>query len=215
MTAPHARLRGEREAVQMTSADEAEIRQVLAEFRDGVRSALGENLIAIYVNGSLTMGDFEPASSDLDFLVVIRQALTDDEIRQLDAALREYLSGLLARPRPDELSPGSLASRVLNIARCLYGLETGRACTKVEAARWLGGHEPAVRPVHLGDLREHVAFPVRLARARAAARGCLQLLCPLPHRGSFLVRESRGRHARRALRRLPRVGHSRFPLCEI
>jgi hypothetical protein len=232
MTAPHARLRGEREAVEMTSADEAEIRQVLAEFRDGVRSALGENLIAIYVNGSLTMGDFEPASSDLDFLVVVRQALTDDEIRQLDelhqrlaaesprgarlegeyaaqrqlrpsgidgpaitvdpeggllpdkenmftaenvvairehglvlygppparvlppvdratldAALREYLSDLLVRPRPDELSPGLLASHVLNIARCLYGLETGRPCTKVEAARWLGGHEPAVRPV--------------------------------------------------------------------
>ncbi len=216
----------------MTSADEAEIRRVLAELRDGVRSALGENLIAIYVNGSLTMGDFEPASSDLDFLVVVREAPVAEQIGRLEAlhrrlaaespwgarlegeyaaqrqlrpsgiegpaitvepegrltpdvqnmftaenvmamrghglvlygpppasvlppvdratleaALRAYLGELLAPPRPDELSPGSLASRVLNVARCLYGLETGRPCSKVEAARWLGGREPAVRPV--------------------------------------------------------------------
>jgi hypothetical protein len=50
----------------------------------------------------------------------------------------------------------------------------------------------AIRFGHLGDLREHVAFPVRLARARAAARGRLQLLSALAHRGSFLVRESLG-----------------------
>jgi len=34
----------------------------------------------------------------------------------------------------------------------------------------------AIRFRHLGDLREHGAFPVRLARARAAARGRFQLL---------------------------------------
>jgi hypothetical protein len=44
----------------------------------------------------------------------------------------------------------------------------------------------ALRFRHLGDLREYVAFPVRPARARAAARR-LQLLGVLPHRGSFLA----------------------------
>src|SRR2546428_2845366 len=48
----------------------------------------------------------------------------------------------------------------------------------------------AIRFPHLGDLREHFAFPVRLVRARAAARGRLLLLGELLHRGSFLVRES-------------------------
>src|SRR5207245_7858824 len=48
----------------------------------------------------------------------------------------------------------------------------------------------AIRLRHLGDLREHGAFPVRLVRARAAARGYLLLLEVLLHRGSFLVRES-------------------------
>src|SRR3990170_5002336 len=51
------------------------------------------------------------------------------------------------------------------------------------------GHS-AIRFRHLGDLREHVAFPVRLVRARATARGRLQLLGALLHRGSFLIRAS-------------------------
>src|SRR5206468_2015155 len=48
----------------------------------------------------------------------------------------------------------------------------------------------AIRFRHLGDLREHGTFPVLLVRARAAARGRLQLLDALLHRDSFLVRES-------------------------
>src|SRR5207249_6226332 len=49
----------------------------------------------------------------------------------------------------------------------------------------------AIRFRHLGDLREHGAFPVRLVRSRSGARGRLQLLDALLHRASFLVRESR------------------------
>src|SRR5262249_28091089 len=55
----------------------------------------------------------------------------------------------------------------------------------------------AIRSRHLGDLREHGAFPDRLARAEPAARRRLQLLDALLHRGSFLVRESLGRLADR------------------
>src|SRR5436190_759077 len=61
------------------------------------------------------------------------------------------------------------------------------------------GMEPlghgAIRFRHRGNLREHVAFPVGLLRARAAARFRLQLLDTLLHRGSFLVRESLDRPA--------------------
>src|SRR5438093_3150263 len=42
----------------------------------------------------------------------------------------------------------------------------------------------AIRFRHLGNLREHGAFPVRFVR--------LQLLDALLHRGAFLVRESLG-----------------------
>src|SRR5438093_1327392 len=55
----------------------------------------------------------------------------------------------------------------------------------------------AIRFRHLGDLREHGAFPVRLVLARAAARCRLQLLDTLLHRDSFLFRESLGRLADR------------------
>src|SRR5437763_12503849 len=48
----------------------------------------------------------------------------------------------------------------------------------------------AIRFPHRRDLREHVAFPVRLVLVRA--RGRLQLLAALLHRGPFLVRESLG-----------------------
>src|SRR5206468_12253210 len=50
----------------------------------------------------------------------------------------------------------------------------------------------AIRFHHLGDLREHVAFPVSPVRARAAPRFRLLLLGALLHRSSFLVRESLG-----------------------
>src|SRR5438552_17062516 len=46
----------------------------------------------------------------------------------------------------------------------------------------------AVRFRHLGDLREHVRFLVRLPGARAAAGGRLELLGALPHRGPLLAR---------------------------
>src|SRR5207247_5217271 len=48
----------------------------------------------------------------------------------------------------------------------------------------------AFRFRHLADLREDGVLPVRVVRARAAARRRLQLLDALLHRDSFLVRES-------------------------
>src|SRR5437867_1614192 len=53
-----------------------------------------------------------------------------------------------------------------------------------------GGASGEVSPSAHCFLREHGAFPVRLVRTRAAARGRLQLLDALLHRDSFLVRES-------------------------
>src|SRR3989441_13094944 len=61
------------------------------------------------------------------------------------------------------------------------------------------GMEPlghgAIRFRHLGNLREHVPFPIRLLRARASARFRLQLLGALLHCDAFLVRESLDRLA--------------------
>src|SRR5436309_10898151 len=71
----------------------------------------------------------------------------------------------------------------------------------------------AIRFRHFGDSREDVAFPVRLAPARAAAPLRLQLLGALFHRGSFLVRESLDRLARGCALGGPRCALlRRFPL---
>ncbi len=63
------------------------------------------------------------------------------------AALRAYLAELVTRPGMSEPSAAEVASWTLNIARCLYGLETGRPCTKSEAATWLAGTDPALAPI--------------------------------------------------------------------
>src|SRR2546426_1306221 len=61
------------------------------------------------------------------------------------------------------------------------------------------GMEPlghgAIRFRHLGNLREHVTFPIRLLRVRTSARFRLQLLGTLLHCDAFLVRESLDRLA--------------------
>jgi hypothetical protein len=56
----------------------------------GLRAILGKRLLGIYLGGSLAMGDFCEASSDLDFLVVIAGPLSRDEAAQI-GALHEHL----------------------------------------------------------------------------------------------------------------------------
>lgn len=52
------------------------IRKLLEELRTSFDKIIGNNLIGIYLHGSLTMGCFNPKSSDVDFLVVTREKLT-------------------------------------------------------------------------------------------------------------------------------------------
>ncbi len=59
----------------------------------GMREALGENLVGVYLYGSLALGDFDPATSDIDFWAVTERPLSDAESAAL-AALHEQLSRL-------------------------------------------------------------------------------------------------------------------------
>jgi hypothetical protein len=63
-----------------------------------VRQALGDNLTGAYLCGSLALGDFDPATSDIDLLVVTDRPLSDAEIAAL-AAVHE-------RTPPDYEAPG-------------------------------------------------------------------------------------------------------------
>jgi predicted nucleotidyltransferase len=61
------------------------IRETLAAFARGVRTVLGENLVALYCFGSLCTGDFDAGSSDIDFLAIVDGPLSAGDLAALDA----------------------------------------------------------------------------------------------------------------------------------
>jgi predicted nucleotidyltransferase len=203
---------------------------LLVTWRDELVALLGENLVAVYVMGSLFMGDFAEASSDVDFLVVTVHTPTQKGVEQLarlhtrlsdispwgarlegayaaecalrpwgidgtivaiepggplcegpsdysadnmlalrdhsitlygspatrvippvdratlEDGLRANLEDLIERASSSAPGLGEAASWLLNIARCLFGLQTGRPCTKTEAAQWLAARDPVLQP---------------------------------------------------------------------
>jgi len=59
-----------------------ELREVLNRFVAEIAAELGENLVGIYLVGSIASGDFD-ADSDVDFLVVTKTELTDASMKPL------------------------------------------------------------------------------------------------------------------------------------
>lgn len=49
----------------------------------GFRAALGDNLVGVYLGGSLATGEFDPETSDVDLLVVMEKAITDSQLGTL------------------------------------------------------------------------------------------------------------------------------------
>jgi predicted nucleotidyltransferase len=58
----------------------AEILQVLFQ---GIEETIGDNLTGIYLRGSLALGDFDPETSDIDFLVVTHLPISDEKFAEL------------------------------------------------------------------------------------------------------------------------------------
>lgn len=59
----------------------AQYGELLYDFVDATCKAFGDNLVGIYLHGSAAMGCFNPASSDIDLIVVINDALDFDKRR--------------------------------------------------------------------------------------------------------------------------------------
>ncbi|RME46691.1 MAG: DUF4111 domain-containing protein [Chloroflexi bacterium] len=59
----------------------------------GIRQVLGEELVGVYLRGSLAMGDFIPETSDLDVLAVTERPVNGAEFAAL-ASLHEQLAAL-------------------------------------------------------------------------------------------------------------------------
>jgi hypothetical protein len=68
-----------------------EVDRAVERLRDGVVEAIGGDLVGLYLSGSLGLGDFDPASSDVDVLVATAGPLPGPAVgrlRRLHAALR-------------------------------------------------------------------------------------------------------------------------------
>lgn len=66
-----------------------EVEEILEVLCQRIPVLLGDNLEGLYVKGSLVLGDFNPETSDVDLLVVVKQALGSANFEQLDAMHRE------------------------------------------------------------------------------------------------------------------------------
>lgn len=73
---------------------------VLRETLSGVHSVLRDNLIGIYLYGSLAMGCFNPKSSDIDVILVVRERLSKEQRKRII----EYLKGACSKDKRIELS---------------------------------------------------------------------------------------------------------------
>lgn len=78
-----------------------EVSALLGALLAGVRETLGDNLIGVYLRGSLALGDFDPATSDVDFFAITGRPLSAEEWTTL-ATLHATLSAS-ANPYGDQL----------------------------------------------------------------------------------------------------------------
>ena len=61
-----------------------QISALLEDLTAALPSILGENLVGIYLYGSLTQGAFDPERSDVDCIVVMQHELTDAQFTEFD-----------------------------------------------------------------------------------------------------------------------------------
>ena len=59
-----------------------EIENVIHDFVERSKDILGDNLVGIYLHGSLAMGCFNPQRSDIDLIIVVNNSLSDSIKRE-------------------------------------------------------------------------------------------------------------------------------------
>ena len=97
--------------------------EVIVEVLAGVKGALGEDLVAMYLGGSLATGAFDPETSDVDFVVVTRDGITDQMTSALRAAHERITAGSSKWAKKLEglyLPSETLRTRHESTQRCAY-----------------------------------------------------------------------------------------------
>src|SRR4051794_39011338 len=97
-----------------------EVEPLLEAFAGGVEGVLADDLVGVYIHGSLALGRFDPRNSDVDFVVATREDLdeeTVDRLAELHSTLGERLDGsylprnVLRRFDPDRVMHPHIESR--------------------------------------------------------------------------------------------------------
>jgi predicted nucleotidyltransferase len=69
-----------------------EVAEVVGALQEGLGRALGGELVGLYLRGSVAMGDFDPVTSDVDFLTVVETTVSAamfGELRAVHSGLAE------------------------------------------------------------------------------------------------------------------------------
>jgi hypothetical protein len=61
-----------------------DINGLLADWTEKAKDILGENVVGLYLSGSLSYGDFVPERSDIDLQVVVRRPLDESELKSIE-----------------------------------------------------------------------------------------------------------------------------------
>jgi predicted nucleotidyltransferase len=82
---------------QSTPTPYPEVNDVLRLLLKSVKAILGEQFIGMYLYGSLSSGDFNPETSDIDFLVVTKERLPEKTILDLESMHKQTWASSLKR----------------------------------------------------------------------------------------------------------------------
>jgi hypothetical protein len=66
---------------------------VPTEWAQGLKRLLGKKIVGLYLSGSLAYRDFVPDRSDIDLQAVVRNPLTEDELRSVEQLHRQVERG--------------------------------------------------------------------------------------------------------------------------
>jgi predicted nucleotidyltransferase len=87
-----------------------DVNEILGILLSHAKEILGNQFVSMYLYGSLSSGDFNPETSDIDFVVVTEDPLSDETIAQLEAMHKQ--SWAASHKRAGELEGAYIPKRL-------------------------------------------------------------------------------------------------------